>query len=96
MTPVEQYSTTHKYGYNRFMKTTVEISDSLYRQAKRHAADHGITFREIVESGVRVVVEHKRPKKPFRLRKAPFEGDGLLPGLTWDEIRDRSYEGRGA
>jgi len=26
------------------------------------------------------------------LRKASFAGDGLLPGLTWDEIREGGYD----
>ncbi len=34
------------------MKTTIEISDTLFRQAKEHAAREGIPLREVVESGL--------------------------------------------
>ena len=75
------------------MKTTIEIADSLYRRAKKHAADQGITFGEIAEAGLRIVLEHKQVKTPFQLRKASYAGDGLLPGVTWRRIRERSYSG---
>jgi hypothetical protein len=35
------------------MKTTLEIGDALFRQAKRRAADDGITFRQLVEQALR-------------------------------------------
>jgi hypothetical protein len=35
------------------MKTTLEIGDALFRQAKRRAADEGITFRQLVERALR-------------------------------------------
>jgi len=79
-------------GTVRIVKVTVDIPNSLYRRANRHAADQGITFRKIVESGVLTIVEQERPEAPFRLRKASFAGDGLLPGLTWDEIREGGYD----
>ena len=45
------------------MKTTVEISDALFREAKRYAAAHELTFREVLETGLRAVVE-KKPAPP--------------------------------
>lgn len=41
------------------MKTTLEIADGLFRDAKRRAADEGITFRQLVERALR---EHLSPK----------------------------------
>jgi hypothetical protein len=76
------------------VKTTVEISDALFQQAKAVAADQGVPFRELVESGLRLVVQQARPKKKFKLRDCSFHGDGLAPGITWEEIRDKAYEGR--
>ena len=82
-------------GYNRNMKTTIDITDGLVEEAKGLAAARGITFREVVETGLRRVLEDSAPRKTFKLRKASFGKGGLVPGVTWDEIREKAYEGRG-
>lgn len=38
------------------MRTTVDISDDLYRQAKAEAALRGTRFRDLVEEGLRRVL----------------------------------------
>jgi hypothetical protein len=38
------------------MKTTIEISDELFRSARRRAADTGTTLRALVEEGLRSVL----------------------------------------
>ena len=76
------------------MKTTVEISDALFQQAKSVAAEKGISFRELVESGLRQVLSEARPKKKFKLRDLSFQGDGLAPGTTWEDIVNKAYEER--
>jgi hypothetical protein len=76
------------------MKTTVDIPDALFQQAKAVAAERGVPFRELVESGLRLIVKGARPKKRFKLRDCSFHGDGLAPGITWEEIREKAYEGR--
>lgn len=79
------------------MKTTLEITDPLLREAKQVAAREGTTLRALVEQGLRRVVAEKKPKRGFRLRKASFKGHGLRPELGdagWDRIRDLAYEGR--
>jgi hypothetical protein len=81
------------------MKTTLEISDPLLREARKVAAREKTTLRALVEQGLRQVVAEKKKDKPFRLRDASFKGDGLHPdvaNLSWDEIRDLIYEGRGS
>jgi hypothetical protein len=81
------------------MKTTLEISDPLLREARKIAARENTTLRALVEQGLRRVVAEKKKDKPFRLRDASFKGDGLHPdvaNLSWDEIRDLIYEGRGS
>lgn len=81
------------------MKTTIEIADALLLEAKRAAAQEGLTVRALVEQGLRRVLdERKRPKQGFRLRKASFKGRGLQPGVAganFERLRELAYEGRG-
>ena len=42
------------------MKTTLDISDPLLREARRLAAREGTTLRELVEQGLRQVVAEKK------------------------------------
>jgi len=82
------------------MKTTIQIADSLFREARRVARQERTTLRSLVEEGLRrVLAEHRgRRSRRFLLRKATFKGRGLQPhlaGATWDQILDVSYEGRG-
>jgi hypothetical protein len=81
------------------MKTTIEISDPLLREARKLAEREGITLRALMERGLRRVVAETRHGAPFKLRKASFKGRGLSADLrdaTWDKLRDLAYEGRGA
>jgi Bacterial antitoxin of type II TA system, VapB len=80
------------------MKTTIEISDPLLREARKLAAREGITLRTLVERGLRRVVDERKPGNPFKLRRASFKGRGLRTDLhdaSWDKLRDLAYEGRG-
>lgn len=54
------------------MKTTVEVPDELYRRAKAEAALRGRKLKDLVEEGLRLVVE--APRKARR--------DSSLVGLT--------------
>jgi hypothetical protein len=79
------------------MKTTLEISDPLLREARKIAARENTTLRALVEQGLRQVVSEKKKDKPFRLRDASFKGDGLHPdvaNLSWEEIRELANERR--
>ena len=81
------------------MKTTIEISDSLMRQAKAMARREGVTLRTLVEAGLRALIQERKAKHPFVLRDASFRGEGLQPEFRsehWDDLRDAIYEGRGA
>ena len=80
------------------MKTTLDISDPLLREARKIAARERTTLRALVEQGLRRVLAEKARKPAFRLRKASFKGRGLRPELAdagWDRLRDLAYEGRG-
>jgi hypothetical protein len=80
------------------MKTTVEISDPLLREARKIAAREGVTLRTLIERGLHRVVSEAKPSTQFKLRRASFKGRGLQPALgnaSWETIRDLAYEGRG-
>ena len=81
------------------MKTTVEISEGLLREAKRLAVRERTTVRALIEQGLRTVVTSRRKPGGFALRRASFRGDGLVSGRSlrdWDAIRDLAYAERGA
>jgi hypothetical protein len=46
------------------MKTTVELPDDLYRQAKAEAALRGRKFRELVEEGLRLALPRNTRRPP--------------------------------
>ena len=81
------------------MKTTVEISDWLFKETKHYAGERGISFRVVLETALRAILKTGKKKRgPFHLRKHPFGGSGLAEGLIegdWSSIRERTYEGRG-
>jgi hypothetical protein len=80
------------------MKTTVNISDSLFEEARKVAHRDRTTLKVLVEEGLRKIISDRKRRKGFRLRKATFKGNGLqshLAGASWDQIRELSYEGRG-
>jgi len=81
------------------MKTAIEISDPLLREARKLAEREGVTLRALVERGLRRVVTETRPGAPFKLRRASFKGKGQqadVRGASWSRLRDLAYEGRGA
>jgi hypothetical protein len=80
------------------MKTTLEISEPLLREARKIATRDRTTLRELVEQGLRKVVAERKAGQPFQWRKVTFKGEGFVPELQdadWDKIRDLAYEGRG-
>jgi hypothetical protein len=80
------------------MKTTIQIPDSLFEEARKVARRDRTTLKTLVEQGLRRVIAERRKRTKFRLRRASFKGEGLQPhlaGASWEQIRDLSYEGRG-
>jgi hypothetical protein len=66
------------------MRTTVRLSDSLLREAKKYAAHHGTTLTSMLDQGLRMILRENAPaykagKKKFRL--TTFKGTGLRPGI---------------
>ena len=88
------------YDMASHMKTTIQIADSLFQEARRVAREEHTTLRTLVEEGLRAAISERRRRRQrgFHLRKATFKGRGLQPrlaGATWDQILDLSYEERG-
>lgn len=81
------------------MKTTIDIADPLLAEIKGLAAREGITLRQLIEEGLRAVLEGRSQQvSGFRLRDASVVGEGIQDGISegeWSDIRDRIYEGRG-
>jgi len=79
-----------------FMKTTVEIPNDLFAEAKHYASARGLSFKQVVETGLRKVLDSSRTSpRPFRLKVRPFKGRGMAENLDWNIVRERIYEGRG-
>jgi hypothetical protein len=80
------------------MKTTVEISDWLLREARKLAARKGVTLRSLIESGLRQTIAKPERRSAFKLRRASFKGKGLRSDfrhVSSARVRDLTYEGRG-
>ena len=80
------------------MKTTIEIPDTLLKEARRVATQEKTTVRALIVDGLRRVLAERKRKGTFRLRKTSFKGTGLHPDLTgapWEKIRDTIYPSRG-
>jgi hypothetical protein len=80
------------------MKTTVQIPDTLFEEARKVAQRERITLKALIEEGLRRIIADRKRRSVFRLRKASFKGNGLRPdlaGASWEKIRELTYEGRG-
>ncbi|MFH1466706.1 MAG: type II toxin-antitoxin system VapB family antitoxin [Pseudomonadota bacterium] len=81
------------------MKTTVEINDTLFQEARALAAREGTTFRDLVETGLRSVLSSRaREPAEFRLRDASFGGQGMAADFARSpgSMLDAAYEDHGA
>lgn len=81
------------------MKTTVEIPNSLLQEARKLAEKEGSSIKILVEEGLRRILLERKKGKQFRLRDAAYKGNGVQKDITegsWEKIREKIYEGRGA
>jgi predicted component of type VI protein secretion system len=79
------------------MKTTVDLPETLVREAQDVARAEGITLRALVEDGLRAVLERRRSESGFRLADASVDGNGLRPEFRdtgWDNLRAAIYGDR--
>ncbi|MFP5308672.1 MAG: ribbon-helix-helix protein, CopG family [Actinomycetes bacterium] len=66
------------------MRTTVRLPDDLYRRAKARAAESGVTFTQLLEDALRLVLARTdtagEEAAPYEVRPLPA-GDGLQAGV---------------
>jgi hypothetical protein len=63
------------------MKTTVELPDALYRQAKAEAALRGRKLKDLVEEGLRIVID--APTESTRRPDLAAMGNTRAALLSW-------------
>jgi hypothetical protein len=72
------------------MRTTIDLSDDLFRRAKKKAADDRVSLKEIVEAALRRYLAGRPKRGRYRLRWTPEKGR-LLPGVNLDD-RDALFD----
>ncbi len=74
------------------MKVSVEISNPLFEEARRVAAERGVSMQSLVELGLRQILAQEESKREsFQLRDARVQGHGLQPDFSsasWSDIRN--------
>lgn len=71
------------------MKTTLEIPDDLYRQAKVLAAQENLRMKDLVSQGLQLVLTKKSHlRRPRRMTKAPvtIRRGNTIPVLSNDDM----------
>jgi putative antitoxin of VapBC-like toxin-antitoxin system len=84
-------------GMVRHMKTTVDISDELLREARRMAHEEGVTLKSVIEEGLRAVLAQRGKRRDYILPDASMGGEGLQPEVrtaSWSELRALAYGDR--
>ncbi len=83
----------HIYANNDIfscMRTTVEISDELLRQAKKRAADERAPLRGVIEAALRLYLNRRPKNKKYELKWRTEKGR-ILPGVRLDD-RDALFD----
>ena len=76
------------------MKTTLDISDNLFRRAKKLAAKEGKTFKTVVEEALVSRLEAREQSVTPYLLDIPVVSGEIAPAFVnapWEKIRDEIY-----
>lgn len=76
------------------MKTTVDIHDVLLARAKRHARDRGKTLRQVIEAGLRAVLDEPPSKYEYDWPDLSVGEPGApypLDAYTWQDLSELIY-----
>lgn len=76
------------------MKTTLEISDNIFRRAKKLAEREGKTFRAVIEEALVTRLEAREQAAAPYLLEIPVVSGEITPeflNAPWEKIRDELY-----
>lgn len=76
------------------MKTTVEISDDLFKRSQQLAKREGTTLRAVLEEGLRLALKSRQSRQPVEFRFPTFGQGGLneeFRDAPWESMRDAIY-----
>ena len=81
----------HIYGIIELMKsesvrTTVDIPATLYRKLKEQAAARGSSVRELVLSGIRIILLNRQTPQPKKVQFPLIRSKGPKVDLTNEQI----------
>lgn len=82
------------YGQYCIVKTTIEIQDALFEQAKRYARRSRRSLRAVVEEGLRRVLTDARPAGAYQLPDESVGepgGTDPLEAMSWQDLRAEIY-----
>lgn len=81
------------------MKTTLDIADNIAIQSRRLSKREHVSFKELVEEGLLLVIQKHAAKPKRSVKPVTFKGTGMtrdFQSATWSDIRDTIYAGHGA
>ena len=73
------------------MKTTVEVPDDLYRRAKAEAALRGRKLKDLIEEGLRLVLDTQPKSHPPSLAKLMKGARGVVDSGIPDLASDKRH-----
>lgn len=71
------------------MKTTIEIPEALFRQAKARAALEGLALRDLFVRGLQLALQNPSPTSTGKRAKFPLiHAAGTAPRLTDEQVAE--------
>lgn len=85
---------THTLDTGANMKTTLDINDSLFEQAKLVSQLEGVTLRALVEQGLRLALKQRSSGQRKLVKLPVFQGqiglDDAFKDAGWAAIKDEA------
>jgi hypothetical protein len=79
------------------VKTTVDIAETMLKEAKLIAAREGTTLKALVEEGLRHVIDQRQKQETgFRLRDGRYGSGGGVDGIDINDWMSMKHLTRGA
>lgn len=77
----------HIYGILVCMKTTIDIPDELFREAKVHAALEGIKLKDLITDALRQKLRATPKRRHHRAKFPLIDGDPTAPPITVEMVQ---------